>query len=77
MRWLRCRGRLGRRELTQRALHEAVQNRLVEVDRAGKEVFSYSRPSNDIWAAYRAPDGTITFFTSLVFPPSLRTTASR
>jgi HEAT repeat protein len=40
----------------------AVQNALLEVDRAGKEVFTYRRPGNDIWAAYRSADGTITYF---------------
>ncbi|HKI35213.1 MAG TPA: HEAT repeat domain-containing protein [Gemmataceae bacterium] len=42
----------------------AVQNALLEVDRAGKEVFAHRRPANDVWAAYRSADGGITFFTN-------------
>jgi HEAT repeat protein len=42
----------------------AVQNALLEVDRAGKEISAYRRPQSDVWAAYRSPDGTVTFFTN-------------
>jgi HEAT repeat protein len=42
----------------------AVQNALMEVDRAGKEVAIHRRPANDIWAACRSPDGSITYFTN-------------
>jgi hypothetical protein len=42
----------------------AVQNALLEVDRSGKEVFAVRRAANDIWAAHRAPDGGMTFFTN-------------
>ncbi|HXG12586.1 MAG TPA: HEAT repeat domain-containing protein [Gemmataceae bacterium] len=36
---------------------------LLEVDRNGKEVFSYSRPGNDIMAAHKRPDGQIALLT--------------
>jgi HEAT repeat protein/outer membrane protein assembly factor BamB len=42
----------------------AVQNALLEVDRTGKEVSAYRRPTNDIWAAYRSADGSTIFFTN-------------
>jgi HEAT repeat protein len=42
----------------------AVQNALLEVDRAGKEVFAIRRAQQDIWAAYRSADGTVAVLTS-------------
>jgi hypothetical protein len=42
----------------------AVQNALLEVDRSGKEVATYRRAAQDIWAAYRTADGSTIFFTS-------------
>jgi HEAT repeat protein len=41
----------------------ATQNAVMEVDRAGKEVFAHRGFSNSIWAAYRSADGTITCLT--------------
>jgi hypothetical protein len=37
----------------------ACRNQLVEVDRNGKEVFSISRPSQDVLSAYKQRDGHI------------------
>jgi HEAT repeat protein len=42
----------------------AAQNVLLEVDRAGKEVFAHRRPSADVRAACRSADGTTTLFTN-------------
>jgi HEAT repeat protein len=42
----------------------ATQNSVVEVDRAGKEVFSRRGFPNGLWAAYRSADGTITGLTN-------------
>lgn len=41
----------------------AARGQLVEIDRAGKEVFTYHRPNNDIMAAQRLRDGQIAFVT--------------
>jgi HEAT repeat protein len=42
----------------------AAQNVLLEVDRAGKEVFAHRPPGADVRAAYRSADGSTTYFTS-------------
>lgn len=42
----------------------AMNNGLVEVDRSGKEVFTYNRPSWDIMAGHRLPDGQTVILTN-------------
>jgi HEAT repeat protein len=43
----------------------AVQNGLLDVDQAGKEVGRLSRPRGDtVWAGYRSADGTVTCLTN-------------
>jgi HEAT repeat protein len=42
----------------------ATHNAVMEVDRAGKEVFSHRDFPNGLWAAYRWADGTITGLTN-------------
>jgi hypothetical protein len=42
----------------------AARNQLMEVDRAGKEVFRYNRPQNDLMAARRLRDGHTALLTT-------------
>jgi HEAT repeat protein len=57
-------GTLSARRLRNGNTFIATRNRLVEVDKAGKEVKAYSRPVSDIMAADRAADGETGFVTS-------------
>ena len=41
----------------------AVRNQLIEVDRAGKEVFTYNRPNQDVMAAAKLRNGTYCLMT--------------
>jgi hypothetical protein len=41
----------------------AMSNGLLEVDRTGKEVFTYNRPNYDIMSAHRSTDGQMVFVT--------------
>jgi HEAT repeat protein len=36
-----------------------TQNQLVEVDRAGREVFTHNWPQGNIWSAYKTPNGQL------------------
>src|SRR5206468_2152091 len=41
-----------------------TRNQLLEVDRAGKEMFTHARPSNDIMAGQKLRNGQMVFLTN-------------
>jgi hypothetical protein len=41
----------------------AMRHQIVEIDRDGKEVFTYNRPGADLYAARKLPDGQLAFIT--------------